>query len=585
MKKRLIIFTFFFLLMFLYIPGSYYPLVQEKYFLYLFYGLILLLLAIKKRVKIDITLMSIFLLFIPINYFFLKDAPWFRFESTINTVGFILASYFIFLFFNTVKNKEIFFKPLLLVFFIEKILFLMQKAGFFVLGNLSGRNALTGSLGNANLCAFIFVISISFSLFLYNKKEKIVNRYILVSDIVISIACIIISLSRSGIIGMFFLILLSTFMKVRDKKKKAYVIFSCILLTYLMFDRFHINDSILQRIFIWKVSFKMFLENPLLGVGLGNFKNAFFEYYSRVIRLQYLDFLPENTFAMHSHNDYLQLLSEFGSLLLIPIIFSLKKQKKILKFLKEPIVYSFFIIAFFDFPFHNPVVSFFFLAVLAIQITDDRIQMTEEELQTTNYEPQPTQEQKVENRKKEVGNQNSQFPTPNSQLKRLFQLILVIFISFASILSFKEFSSYYFLSKYLFKKQDIEYLNRSISFYENPEARYFRSIEYYEKGNVDKSIEDLSYSLTNTYELPPYLFAIDLFTEFGYRDKALEYGNKAYKLNPYDIRILKRLEFLYEKLEYIDKTEKIRKKIDSVLRHRNTRRKHGILEILFEKER
>ncbi len=59
------------------------------------------------------------------------------------------------------------------------------------------------------------------------------------------------------------------------------------------------------RIAIWKVSWEIFLDNPIFGVGVDQAKEIYLQYYQRMnIPLEYL--------VGHAHNQYLQVLSGTG---------------------------------------------------------------------------------------------------------------------------------------------------------------------------------------------------------------------------------------------------------------------------------
>jgi len=69
-------------------------------------------------------------------------------------------------------------------------------------------------------------------------------------------------------------------------------------------------DSVLDRLIIWSRAWSLMLENPFLGVGLGNFRDHFFEREAWLhVDLAY----P----SLHAHNTYLELLAGTGWLGLI----------------------------------------------------------------------------------------------------------------------------------------------------------------------------------------------------------------------------------------------------------------------------
>ncbi|MES2817986.1 MAG: O-antigen ligase family protein [Pseudomonadota bacterium] len=66
-------------------------------------------------------------------------------------------------------------------------------------------------------------------------------------------------------------------------------------------------EAVLDRLIIWGVVFEVFQENPLFGVGLGNFRDAFF---ARDVLLNVELGYP----SLHAHNTYLEILAGTGLL-------------------------------------------------------------------------------------------------------------------------------------------------------------------------------------------------------------------------------------------------------------------------------
>lgn len=64
-------------------------------------------------------------------------------------------------------------------------------------------------------------------------------------------------------------------------------------------------EAVLDRLIIWGVVFDVFRDNPLFGVGLGNFRDEFF---ARGVTLHVELGYP----SLHAHNTYLELLADTG---------------------------------------------------------------------------------------------------------------------------------------------------------------------------------------------------------------------------------------------------------------------------------
>jgi O-antigen ligase len=64
-------------------------------------------------------------------------------------------------------------------------------------------------------------------------------------------------------------------------------------------------EAVLDRLIIWGVAFDVFMDNPLFGVGLGNFRDEFF---SRAVTLN----VELGYSSLHAHNTYLEILAGTG---------------------------------------------------------------------------------------------------------------------------------------------------------------------------------------------------------------------------------------------------------------------------------
>ncbi|MCK5506137.1 MAG: O-antigen ligase family protein, partial [Thermodesulfovibrionia bacterium] len=62
------------------------------------------------------------------------------------------------------------------------------------------------------------------------------------------------------------------------------------------------NTSVGRRLYMWEGAFKMFLENPVLGVGTGGYQNALAKYRDD----------PSLPDIVHPHNSFLYMASSYG---------------------------------------------------------------------------------------------------------------------------------------------------------------------------------------------------------------------------------------------------------------------------------
>lgn len=66
-------------------------------------------------------------------------------------------------------------------------------------------------------------------------------------------------------------------------------------------------EAVLDRLILWGVAWEVFLDNPLFGVGLGNFRDAFF---ARNVALN----VDLGYASVHAHNTFLEILAGTGAL-------------------------------------------------------------------------------------------------------------------------------------------------------------------------------------------------------------------------------------------------------------------------------
>ncbi|MFC1647130.1 O-antigen ligase family protein [Patescibacteria group bacterium] len=163
-------------------------------------------------------------------------------------------------------------------------------------------NALGGFI--ATLLPIVFFLQkkyISRKLILKAKILKAIIFYFLILLIYISL---VFTFSRSAIFIGFMYSLWLVLKNINISKKYQYII--TILVSVIIFSQFtkiSLNEeSVVARVALNKSSVSIFSENPLLGVGNGNF----------LVALPKFIFSREINFLQPVHNVYLLLLSELG---------------------------------------------------------------------------------------------------------------------------------------------------------------------------------------------------------------------------------------------------------------------------------
>lgn len=132
--------------------------------------------------------------------------------------------------------------------------------------------------------------------------------------------------SRSFTIG--FIVALTIILYIYNKRsvsKKATIFAIIIILIILIINIFFLKtDSSLGRIFIYKISTYIYLDNWVHGIGLGNFKKIYMyyqaDYFKFSIYTEKEFLLADNTYF--AFNDYYQFIIETGLLGVLTIIFA-----------------------------------------------------------------------------------------------------------------------------------------------------------------------------------------------------------------------------------------------------------------------
>jgi O-antigen ligase len=253
--------------------------------------------------------------------------------------------------------------------------------------NISGHTILraTSLFPDPHMLAFFLGMTLPFSIALLNIKKRSKKYYIFYGSIaLINLACLILTFSRGGYIGLLVagLWLLATGYWSLDsgcwKKKRKYIILSvsalvlsAILVVAItpvrtrLLSSFDLTEgSVAGRIEIWQQAFSVWVKNLWLGVGIGNYPyhlNPLFDYR-----------LP-----VYAHNTYLDIAVEMGIFALLSwisvfayTIYKLFKNQRskgrIQNIVLSASLIYFLAHSFFDTPIYSPRILPLLIIVLAI---------------------------------------------------------------------------------------------------------------------------------------------------------------------------------------------------------------------------
>ena len=259
--------------------------------------------------------------------------------------------------------------------------------------NFSYANIIKGATGNKNINAASVLIKAPFVILLFFRFKTFIIKLFLAIIVGLSFFLVLILSARAAIISLIIisLLLLVKFIiyyvsnKRDDQWLSMSLIMISILLPILLFSvKYSSNSASIvnrvstintedtstqQRIRYYQHSVTQLFNNPMLGVGSGNWKIKSIEYDKKNVR--------GYTIPYHTHNDFLEIGAELGliGLLLYLMIFfkplvTVLKRKTLEKpfnvntlILLSGIVY--FIDANLNFPHARPVMQIPFLLLLA----------------------------------------------------------------------------------------------------------------------------------------------------------------------------------------------------------------------------
>ena len=275
-----------------------------------------------------------------------------------------------------------------------------------ITGKLTDITKVKSVYSNKNILAAAVFVKIPFALWLMMFQKKGWRTIGMVATLIAMVAVFFMS-SRAFYLGLFFLtIALASFLTLRYFQTRdrfhiqtMVILVSFLVVSFLLFSATekyfypkadgksnasvgarlstitNTDVSAGQRLDAWKRSWHVFKENPLLGVGLGNWKVA-------TLKEENLT-NPDYVYQYKAHNDFIEITTEtgiFGGLFFIAIfvLLFLKFLQLLLKnnspqgliFLFLPAVglFCYFFDAFFNFPQDRPEIQSLFALYTGIAI-------------------------------------------------------------------------------------------------------------------------------------------------------------------------------------------------------------------------
>jgi O-antigen ligase len=187
-----------------------------------------------------------------------------------------------------------------------------------VMGIFSGGHGVGGWLGDENDFCMEMDVAAGFALFLMSSKVAGVSRPVYIGLLCLFILAAIATMSRGGFIG---LIAVGLYWWIRSPNKIMPVFLGMMIVLFMVlvapdayWDRIKSTTSEetieegtgATRLYTWGIAWEMFLYNPIIGVGQGNFPWALEEYQGD------RTFQEKSYAGRAAHSLYFTLLPELG---------------------------------------------------------------------------------------------------------------------------------------------------------------------------------------------------------------------------------------------------------------------------------
>ena len=267
------------------------------------------------------------------------------------------------------SNKEKSFPNLIFLLFISV---LFESSYVFYDYITSSDINFTGVSMNRNISAFSILIKLPF-FFIYKSINQNQNKALSLIQEIIIISSIIVLESRAAIVVLIIIYLLKTAF-TKDKLKSIITLFLSVLalIIYYPFSRILQNksldaniisdESLNLRLDFFSTSIEFFLNNPVIGSGIGMWKIL-----SNQMQLSQVPY--------YVHNDFLQFLTETGIIgFILYILFFISVFYLIIKNWNNNSIYFlmalmiFLIDSLINFPFHRPQQIIIFILIIGLLI-------------------------------------------------------------------------------------------------------------------------------------------------------------------------------------------------------------------------
>ena len=248
-----------------------------------------------------------------------------------------------------------------------------------------------GAAANVNITAYSLLYKTPILLYFFTKEKKLFLRIIYLLAFVSILLIITVLGTRSAFISVGVLVVSYIIYIIQINIKKKYkiqnILFVILSILFIVVISNRISEkgsdfisrassisinttdgSVEQRLRYYKTGVNFFLENPLIGTGIGNWKIFSIKYDKTHIDGYIVPY--------HAHNDLIQLLVELGALglflYLLFIFFSIRKLFRFdlfndkINYLFMGIVGIYFIDSMLNFPIARPISQIFLIFFISL---------------------------------------------------------------------------------------------------------------------------------------------------------------------------------------------------------------------------
>ena len=333
-----------------------------------------------------------------------------KIESILVLSKFITLLFTFLLILKLSQNKKINFLKFFLLFSTIGIIMETLRVNYAIYDNvINNGNFLMRSLeyrgftGNPNISSFSIVIKLPVIVFMTYVITNTYKKLFLHAIISSSILSVLLLLSRAALIAVvliFLSLLIYTFIN-RTRANfinlslfilAAYISFATYNLTNdkntndLLVDRFstvtnsQADQSVNERANFYKIAFTDIKNNPILGVGIGNWKLTSIQRANK--------FLEGYRIPFRTHNDFLEVTAEVGIIgglcfiyfIFFPFLFSFNKIRRGESFNAYHLIFLivgvYILDSMLNFPMHRPVIiNYLFFAFALFHLNDKKLQL------------------------------------------------------------------------------------------------------------------------------------------------------------------------------------------------------------------